>query len=50
MSNEDKIISALKFFGEPESKIENVDVCEDGSAYLGLTQIIEPGGLNYDFG
>ncbi len=38
------IQSALKFFGIAANPCE-VDVCDNGSAYYGLTQIIPPGGL-----
>lgn len=36
-----KIISALAWFGEPAEKISDVDICENGDVYLGLTKIIE---------
>jgi len=36
------IIEALRFFGEPECRFQEVEICANGSAYLGLTQIIEP--------
>ncbi len=37
-----RIESALKFFGEYESRISDVCVCENGSVWLGLTMICEP--------
>lgn len=36
-------INALRFFGEAECKIDLVDYCDDGSAYLGLVQILPKG-------
>lgn len=38
----EKIVSGLKFFGEDESRISDVCICEDGSVWLGLTMICEP--------
>ncbi len=41
--NRQKIIAALEWFGYPLNK--EVDVCEDGSVYCGLTQILPKGSV-----
>lgn len=38
----ENLIGWLRFFGEPEHKVDWVDICDDGSAYLGLVQIRPP--------
>ena len=38
----EEIKSALEFFGEDESRVNDVDICENGSVWLGLTMICEP--------
>jgi hypothetical protein len=43
MSDAEKIIDALKFFGFDTDT--DIDVCEDGSVYVGLTQILPPGSI-----
>gem|GEM_PF-2228758 len=43
MSNE-KIEKALRFFGINEAP-EDCDICEDGSVYHGLTQILPAGSV-----
>jgi hypothetical protein len=39
------IQEALILFGEDKGRYTEVDICEDGSAYLGLTQILPKGTL-----
>ena len=39
------VVSALAWFGEPEEKLAQVDICDDGSVYLGLTLICERGTI-----
>ncbi|MEO1865712.1 MAG: hypothetical protein ABGX98_08135 [Pseudomonadota bacterium] len=39
---EKRILRALEFFGEPSSRLSDVDICEDGSVWLGLAMICEP--------
>ena len=41
--NNEIIIEWLEFFGEPSSKLNEVDICDDGSMWLGLTQIAPKG-------
>ena len=43
--HENLIKSALVNFGESESRIDDVEICENGSAYLGLTQLLPPRSL-----
>jgi len=42
MKLEDRLIveSALIWFGENPSRFNDVEVCEDGSVWLGLTEIL----------
>lgn len=40
-----KILASLEWIGEPQYKLSSVDTCENGSAYLGLSQILPPGSL-----
>lgn len=42
-SEKDAVVSALAWFGEPAEKLDWVDVCEDGSVYLGLTLVCDKG-------
>jgi hypothetical protein len=45
LKNMYEIQEALIFFGEDKERYKEVDICEDGSAYLGLTQILPKGAL-----
>jgi hypothetical protein len=44
-TEEDAIVSALAWFGEPAEKLDQVDICDDGSVFLGLTLICERGTI-----
>jgi hypothetical protein len=40
-----EVIAALKWLGMPLDWIHRIDICEDGSVYVGLTQILPPGTI-----
>jgi hypothetical protein len=41
----EKIMEALQWLGFSKSQISDCDICENGSVYLGLTQILPPGSV-----
>ena len=41
----EEILGALEWFGEGHADPDDCDICEDGSVYYGLTQILPPGSI-----
>ena len=44
---QEEVKRALQFFGEPPERAPEVDLCESGQVYLGLTEIMPRGSIQY---
>lgn len=44
--DQDKVIAGLRWLGMPVAWIQRADVCENGSVYVGLTEVLSKGSVD----
>ena len=48
-AEQDEVFEALRWIGYPASEAQHVDICESGQVYVGLTEILPRGSVEYAF-
>jgi hypothetical protein len=46
-TEQETVLSAMLFFGFPTDQREDVDICESGQVYFGLTEILHAESVTY---